>query len=271
MSVYVYIFILCFNESVLLPHTIKHYKTFLPNSNIIILDNNSTDNSRSIAKSLGCNVIPFSTSNELNELTQTYLKNNIWKAVKRGWIIMADMDEWLCITENELIYETMMRTTILRVKGYNIIGNSKNVLLNDIDLHSLNKGISFHPESKSLCFRRQNIKAMNYSSGAHTCNPIGRVIYSKKEYINKHMLYMGLPFIIRKNINRFNRTNKMRKLGMSIHYTNNINKIKSDFINNSKRARIIDNLKKYNNQFIENKKENDVKNENDVNNYNKTF
>ena len=253
MSVYVYIFILCFNESVLLPHTIKHYKKYLPNSKIIILDNNSTDNSRSIAKSLGCSIIPFSTSNELNEITQTHLKNNIWKAVKRGWIIMADMDEWLCITENELVNETMMGTTILRIKGYNIIGNSKNVLLNDIDLHSLNKGNPFHLESKSLCFRRQNIKAMNYSSGAHKCNPIGRIIYSKKEYINKHMLYLGLPFIVRKNINRYNRTHKMRQMGMGIHYSNNIIKIKNEFLHNLKRARIIDNLQKYNNQFIENK------------------
>lgn len=220
-----YIYLLCYNESILLPHTIKHYKTYLPNCHITVYDNMSTDNSVEIAKSLGCDIITWDSQNIINDFMYLKIKNNCWKSDKDGWVIIADMDEWLCITEEQLNKEERDGTTILNIEGYNMIGNSMLPDLSDIDLHSIDKGILWKPESKKMCFLNKHIKEINYQLGAHKCNPIGNIRYGNNIYINKHMEYLGLPFIINKMNKRYERSENMRKLGYCTHYTNNIKKI----------------------------------------------
>jgi glycosyltransferase involved in cell wall biosynthesis len=177
------IFLLCYNEEVLLPHTIAHYKKYIPSCNIVIYDNYSTDNSVKIAQENGCKVIQW-RSDGIDDFKYLTIKNNCWKNVKDGWVIVADMDEWLCVTENDLDEEKVKNTCILRVKGYNMIGQSKNVLLNDICLHDIRRCVFFPEESKSLCFYRPSIVEMNYKPGAHKCAPRINII----EYKNWHLL-----------------------------------------------------------------------------------
>lgn len=237
-SLQVNIFILCFNESVLLPHTINHYRRNFPSSIITIYDNESTDNSVEIAKSLGCNVVSFSTNDGQNEFIQRDIKENCWKSIYKGWIIVIDMDEWLNITENDLYHEELKGTTLISIKGVNIIGESNSILLDDIDLNLMNKVVDDEKESKSLCFRVESIVFMNYNCGAHKCNPIGRISYSSKRYINKHMSYLGLPFILNKILLRYERTKKvLLDLTETLtYYTNDKERIEReyyDLLNNS--------------------------------------
>ena len=66
---------------------------------------------------------------------------------------------------------------------------------------------------------------MNYSVGSHICSPKGNIKYSSKLYSIKHMSFVGLAFIVNKMKQRYERSSDMRKIGYSIHYTNNITKI----------------------------------------------
>jgi len=225
----IHVFLLCYNESAILPHTIKHYRTHLPSCKIIIYDNKSTDNSVEIAKELGCRVISWNSGDILNERKQTAIKNNCWKEINNGWIIVADMDEFLCITEEELLHEKKKGTSILKVKGIDMIGESESFDLTDIDLQIINKYEENVSESKNLCFFRKKIKEMHYDLGAHTCYPQGQIKYSSKEYYNKHMSYLGLKFITNKILKRYERTRKMRKKGLAIHYTDEIQKITDSY------------------------------------------
>lgn len=227
------IFILCHNESILLPHTVKHYKKYLPNCKITIYDNESTDNSVEIAKALGCNVISWNNNtidniddeivanNKINEYKYLEIKNNCWKHILNGWIIMIDMDEFLCVNESDLMNETCKGTTILDVLGLDMIGESKTNDLSDIDLQNIRKYIYNNGENKKLCFLRERITDMNYQPGAHNCEPMGFVQYSSCVYYNKHMSYLGLKFFTQKMLSRYERSTEMRKKKMATHYTNN--------------------------------------------------
>lgn len=233
------IFLLCFNESSLLPHTINHYKQNLPNCKITIYDNESTDNSVEIAKKLGCDVFSFSSNNIHDEDLQIKLRNSIWKKCNSGWIIMADMDEFLCITEMELMKEMELGTTILQITGYDIIGESETIDLTDIDLQKTNKYIQNHYESKKLCFLREEIIDMNYGPGSHSCKPEGKIRYSSDVYINKHMSILGLNFLINKLTMRYERNAKMRLKGWNTHYEKDIDKIKEIYTNSIKNYNIL--------------------------------
>lgn len=220
-----HVFILCHNEQALLPETIAHYRTRIPDCDITIYDNMSTDNSVEIAKAHGCNIIqwvsPVHGSGQIDDNEYVNIKNNCWKHVASGWVIVIDMDEWLCVTQTDLDNEKNEGVTILKVVGLNMIGDSKTVDLSDINLHEIRNYILFESESKSLCFFKGAIDEMNYTLGAHKCNPVGRVKYSTHRYINKHMSQLGVEFYTNKMKERFKRVAAMHNLKCAIHYTPN--------------------------------------------------
>lgn len=236
------LFILCYNEEVLLPHTIGHYKKYLPNCNITILDNESTDNSVDIAERLGCAIVSFNSRDIQNEFIQLDIKNNCWKwkNQKDGWIIVIDMDEWLCVTAEDLRNEYTNGTTILNVKGLNMICEKDLVITADTNLNEIRKYLEHPPEDKKLCFLSDKINEIDYGCGAHECKPQGIIKYSSKTYINKHMHYLGEAFLVKKMNDRYERTHLMRKHGMDGHYTDNAEIVKKDYDNVYRSSKILE-------------------------------
>jgi glycosyltransferase involved in cell wall biosynthesis len=222
------IFLLCYNEELLLPLALKYYRDKFPNAKFVLVDNYSTDRSCEIAKENNMEIRQFESSNCQNEETMMYIRNNIWSDVTSGWVIMCDMDEWLEITENELINEDKNGTTIITTKGFNIIGNSKTINLSDIDVFSLNEGIEDANFSKRILFKVPDVR-INFWWGAHICHPLGNIKYSENTYILKHMNYLGSEYLVEKHRKRYERNELMRYRGMNQHYSNQRDKVINDF------------------------------------------
>jgi len=221
----IYIILLCFNESVMLPLTVGHYRAQFPSCEIIIYDNESSDNSVMIAKELGCHVISWSSNQINDEILKIKIRNHCWRHIEEGWIIMADMDEWIYITENELKQEEENGTSILSIEGMEMVGESQTLDFSDINLNEIKRYIPFIEESKNLCFFRTKISSMNFGPGSHKCMPIGTVVFSTPVYQLRHMCNIGLPFLLHKMKQRYERSALNRSKGMSIHYTADEKKI----------------------------------------------
>ena len=118
----VHVYILCYNEEVVLPHTIEHYRRNFSDCEFTIYDNKSTDESRNIAKDLSCNLIEWESNNEIDDYKYKDIKNACWKEQKEGWAIVIDMDEWLAVNDEILNLEECLKALKKKIsKGGRII------------------------------------------------------------------------------------------------------------------------------------------------------
>lgn len=182
--------IIAWNESETIHLTIKHYQRIC--SKVIIYDNYSTDNTRSICESMGCEVKLFGIEGVLSDVEYTKLKNNCWKGSDADWVIVCDADEILDAPFHYLDYRPfnwLGSPTILRTFGWNVFHEdvpSENWL-------DITKG--FHdPNYSKLCiFNPKEIKEINYVHGCHVAKPTGNAQYSSDVLTLFHYRNVGGP------------------------------------------------------------------------------
>jgi len=147
------VFTITYNEELMLPHFIKHYRDRFKDCKIVVYDNESTDQTVEIAKENLCEVITYKTNNELDDLMYLTIKNNCWKHEK-AWVIVADCDELLDINKNDIEIATALRYTILLAQGYNMVN-----LADNLDIASITHGVRAESYDKIYCFDASKIES----------------------------------------------------------------------------------------------------------------
>lgn len=182
------IYLIAYNEEVLLPYTIRFYRSRFPGCDITVYDNFSTDRTKEIALKEACKVVDFYTGGKLSDQAFIDIKNNCWKDAKMDFVVVCDVDEWLNIDYN---YLNNTNATIIRTYYADMVN-----LKDNLDIDAIDHGVLYNDrEGKWLCFNRNKIKEINYSYGAHDACPNGDIIFSEDHAIVFHYRYINLKYI----------------------------------------------------------------------------
>lgn len=221
------VYALAWNEEIMLPYFVAHYRKMFQEVRIVIYDNESTDRTAEIAKELFCEVRTYTTNNTLSDRTYLEIKNSCWKDAQTKWVLIADIDEHVYVTDYDLSQEEKDNVSIIKVHGFNMTGNNGNELLSPFDI---NTGIRAKSYDKLYCFDRTKVKEINYVYGCHQAHPVGEIKYSRNAYNCRHYKYFNLPYMIKRHATFAKRMSQHnRQHGLGFHYTYSPEEITKEF------------------------------------------
>lgn len=229
------IYTITYNEQLVLPHFINWYRLRFPNCKIVVYDNESTDNTAQIAIDNNCEVVSYSTNNQLSDSAYLNIKNNVWKEAETDWVMVVDCDEFVEINQNYLIEIENLKKTIISAIGYNMCNIEGLTELADI-----RHGVRAEQYDKSVLFNKKFIKEINYEAGCHKCNPKGVINYGYGMVSLYHMHLINEQILIDKylrNASRMSEENKRNKWGY--HYLQTEDIIRANYKHGLELAKLI--------------------------------
>ena len=192
-----------YNEELMLPHFIKHYKQFC--DKIVVYDNMSTDRTKQIALDNGCEVISWEApGGGLNDNAYIQIKSNCYKQDKDNydWVITVDCDEFYTHKNGVdkflsiLIDYKNKGITLPKVQGYNMVSRDHNFFH---DFSTIKDGVLSESYSKRCIFNpKLNI---TWDVGCHEFKIIGNKEIESDEVsiILKHYKFINLDNVINKS------------------------------------------------------------------------
>lgn len=117
------IHIVTYNEEIMLPFTLQHYKKMFSNVTFVIHDNYSTDSTVQIATDAGCKIVQFKTDG-LSDSAYVQIKSNAPLTSTADWCLCVDCDEHCYITDSDLIEIESKGVNIVRFEGWDIFANA---------------------------------------------------------------------------------------------------------------------------------------------------
>ncbi|MEM0575404.1 glycosyltransferase family 2 protein [Flavobacterium polysaccharolyticum] len=214
-NIAVELYLLCFNEEKMILHTLNYYSKIC--SKIIIIDNQSTDNSIRLASDYeNIEFRYLDSGNEFIEDKLTESKNNCWKGSAADYVIVCDMDEFLYDEQllEKLLIAKEQKIIMPTVIGYNMMSDDFPTNYESLITEQVKYGVRSERFDKQIIFDPKKIKEINYRPGAHLCQPLfyeNRVETSKMELKLLHYKYLGKDYLYKKHKGYANRMSEISK------------------------------------------------------------
>lgn len=159
----------CYNEAQLLPLFVAFYRQNLPGVAITIHDNESTDDTCTVAASLGCQVEKLHTDGKFFEEMLTERRSTCWQndVDNSPWVIVCDCDEFIPVTADELNLKTP-DTSVLETTGYQMIGSTSGG--SNTWPPTITTGVKLSLYNKPVIFRRRSVAQVKFALGSHSAS-----------------------------------------------------------------------------------------------------
>lgn len=193
------VYCLANNEEKLMPYYMRHYTRF---AKVILLNNNSTDNTVRVAESLGAEIRNLNIPDEINDQLFVDIRNQCWKESKADWIMWADADEFIYHPDIIYFLSKTVATAILPA-FYNMYSETFPTTDGQI-YEEVTLGARWGGEKniygKFNIFKLPDIKEINYNPGCHRVNLKGNVKeLHTTEVKTLHMRNLSPQFVVKRN------------------------------------------------------------------------
>jgi glycosyltransferase involved in cell wall biosynthesis len=218
------VFVLCHNEERIIPYVMRHYNQF---ARVVILENNSTDRTVDIARSLGARVWEYDVPDVVDDSWYIEVKDSCWKASRADWVIVVDADEFVWHPNIVQILEHS-HATVIQPRFYEMFSETFPITEGQI-YDEIKNGCN--GGSKINIFKPSEIKSINYTGGSHNANPTGNVILDiDSQILTLHMRFLSLEYVIDRAKKASKRMSEFNiRTGLGFHYLWDEEQITSHF------------------------------------------
>ena len=215
------VFTFCWNEMAVLPFAVDYWRRYA--SHVTVFDNGSTDGSLEFMQQHSdlVTIEHFETGNQINDQLLLDMKNDAWKQAqgKADLVIMADMDEMLIPAEGELQRMLDEGCTVCTPRWYTMMSDAVPVHKSGKYLHQI-RPYAVESPGKAILFDPNKINSMNYTPGAHQCQPEGYVKWFDGDI---YCLHTDHNFSLQNKIERYKQmyarmSDINKRKGWGIHY-----------------------------------------------------
>lgn len=213
-----WLFMLCYNEELILPFILDYYSQFA--ERIFIWDNMSTDSSLDICQRYAnVTVEQFNTGGLVKDKVFQDIKNNAWK-IARGkvrYVGVVDTDEIIYHSEglDVLLDQAFMMNAgiVKQSKAYTVYSANITQPAEDLTLSPTNASVLCGPSGGKVSIFSPELREINYKPGAHRLRPKGKNL---SEFVGglwfhySHVL--GAEVMAKKYEDRFARRSRQNKM-----------------------------------------------------------